>query len=194
MRASQRKTIVARAERGSALIITMLVILAVTGLGAVAFTSAIRAASQARNFEAQKQATFVAEVALGTSVEFLECNLRFLQNLERYPYPLESGDPVGCDFTEGSVFGATPFGRNSRLTPFYRVSFAQPVPARRAPEYDESYCYVRVDMQGSAGLTDEEREGVNVATTNNRASGSEIRREFVGFFYAGPVQCPSAAN
>lgn len=187
-------TTLRRAEQGSALIVTMMVILAVTGLGAVAFTSAIQSTTQARNFEQGKQAAIVAELATMSGIEWLECNLSFLLSLDAYPYTYQSDDAVGCAFDNTSLFGASPFGADRRETPVFAVTFAQPIPARRAPEFDETFCYVRIDMLGTGGMFDAERAGPNVRFTENEQGGSTVVRRFNGQFYAGPVRCPSVGN
>jgi hypothetical protein len=179
-----------RSEQGSALIVTMMVILAITGMGALAFQTAVRSASQARNFQENKQAEFVSEVAVMTGIEWLECNLAFLMDGATFPYQLEEGDPVGCGFRTASLFGAEPFGTRQRDTAYYQVRFAQPVPSRRAPEYDESYCYVRIDMLGRGGLLDGAREGSGGLVSDTELGGARVARRFSANFYAGPVVCP----
>lgn len=180
-----------RAEQGSALIVTMLVIVAITGLGALAFQTAVRSTVQARNLAEGKQAESVAETALLTGVEWLECNLPFLMDGNAtYPYQFQQNDPIGCGFATDNAFGNTPFGTRQTEEPYFEIQFSQPVPARRAPEYDESYCFVRIDMLGRGGLFDEAREGSGARITTNQLSGSRLARRFVAHFYAGPVNCP----
>ena len=183
-----------RSERGSALVVTMMVILAVTGLGAVAFTSALQSANLSQNAERGRQAAVVAEVGMMAGVEWLECNLSFLQQLEAYPYVYSMGDEVGCNFQPGALLQNQPFGERSRDLPVYSVAYSEPVPARRAPEFDESYCYVRIDMLGTGGLFDPDRASDNAAITTTRLSGANMTRRFNGQFYAGPVRCPSVGN
>lgn len=181
-----------RSERGSALIVTMLVIVAVTGLGALAFQTAVRSTVQARNLAESKQTEAVAETALMTGVQWLECNLPFLMdgNSANYPYQLSHEDPIGCGYSAEAAFGDNTFGTRQSDVPYFEIQFSQPVPARRAPEYDESYCYVRIDMLGRGGMLDEQREGSGARITDNRLEGGRLTRRFVANFYAGPVVCP----
>ena len=106
-----------------------------------------------------------------------------------FPYQREEGDPVGCGFLTASLFGAEPFGTRQRDTAYYQVRFAQPVPSRRAPEYDESYCYVSIDMLGRGGLLDGAREGSGGLVSDTELGGARVARRFSANFYAGPVVC-----
>jgi len=178
-------------ERGSALIVTLMVILAMTGLGALAFNTAIASTRTADNFGMQKRAAFSAEVAMLSGVEFLDWNLTAVlaYTRENETYEFQNTDSIRSDITVGDFFGSNPFERQG-LTPFFRVVYGDVVPARRAAEFDESFCYMRVSMTGDAGIRDPARTAANANVSVTDMSGELISREFVGHFFVGPVDCP----
>jgi hypothetical protein len=186
-------------ERGTALIITMMIILAMTGLGALAFSTASVSATTTTHAALQKRASFTAEVAMLSGIEWLEANLETITQAEpgsELPVFTElmaigSDGPVGASTGGGSeaYFGASPFGAE-HLQPFFTVRFSGLAPARRAAEFDDRFCYMRLNMTGEAGITDLERVAATM-NTENEMSGSRITRSFSGHFYVGPVACPS---
>lgn len=181
----------ASSERGSALIITLIVILAMTGLGAVAFNTAVTSTRTADHFGLQKRAGYAAEVALLTGVEYLNWNLdgviAYAEGSGAYTF--EHTDTIRSDISVGSFFSTNPFGKE-RLLPFFRVRYDGIAPARRAAEFDEGFCYMRLNMSGMAGIRDPEREATGANVSELEMRGGIITREFTGHFYVGPVRCP----
>jgi hypothetical protein len=180
-----------RSERGSALIITLVVILAMTGLGAIAFNTAVTSTLTANHFALQKRASYAAEVALLTGVEYLNWNLNAVVDYAEGSgaYEFHESDSIRNDITVGGYFSANPFGK-ARLQPFFRVRYSDIAPARRAAEFDEGFCYMRLQMSGAAGIRDPERDVADANVSEIELSGGLISREFTGHFYVGPVRCP----
>ena len=190
-----------KSERGTALILTMMIILAMTGLGALAFSTASVSATTTTHAALQKRAAFAAEVAMMAGVEWLETNLHVITQAEPgaelplFTEMMAIGD--GGVASDGTVatggpetyFGGDPFGAE-HLEPFFTVRFAGLAPARRAAEFDDRFCYMRLNMLGEAGINDLERASTDV-NTENEMSGSRITRSFTGHFYVGPVACPN---
>lgn len=180
-----------QSERGSALLIVLTVVLSLTALGAVAFTSAITATTTADHAGMQRRAAQAAEVALLSSIEYLNWNLdavlEYSEGSGAYEYVY--GDAIRSDITLGALFSDNPFGRE-RYEPFFRVLFHDIVPARRAAEYDEGFCYMRLLMSGRAGIVDTDRAGSADDVSVYDMRGGLIGRDFSGHFYVGPVRCP----
>lgn len=180
-----------RSEQGSALIVTLMVVLAMTGLGALAFNTAVTSTQTADSFGMQKRASFAAEVAMLAGVEYLDWNVQAVVAYTRDhgTYEFRHTDTIRSDITVGEFFGTNPFER-AGMDPFFRVIYGDVAPARRAAEFDERFCYMRVSMTGEAGIDDTERAdgGVNVSVGD--MAGEFVSREFVGHFYVGPVECP----
>lgn len=187
----RRATPNVRSERGSALIITLIVILAMTGLGAIAFNTAVTSTLTADHFGLQKRAGYAAEVALLSGVEYLNWNLdgviAYAEGSGAYTF--QHTDTIRSDITVGSFFSTNPFGKD-RLTPFFSVRYDGIAPARRAAEFDEGFCYMRLNMSGQAGINDPDRQGDDVNISELEMRGGIITREFTGHFYVGPVRCP----
>lgn len=184
-----------KSERGSALIITLMIIIAMTGLGALAFSTASVSATTTTHAALQKRASFAAEVAMLAGVEWLEANLETItesapgSDLPIFTEAMPIGESTGVTGGRELYFGSDPFGAE-HLQPFFTVRFSGLAPARRAAEFDDRFCYMRLNMTGEAGITDQERASATV-TTENEMSGGRITRAFTGHFYVGPVACPS---
>ena len=179
-------------ERGSALVITLVVILAMTGLGALAFNSAITSTQSAGHFGLQKRAAFAAEVAMLSGVEYLVFNqgavIAYAEGSGAYSF--HHTDPIRpSSETAVGFFSSNPFG-NARLEPFFRVIYDDIAPARRAAEFDEGFCYMRVNMRGTAGIIDPDRNAAGAVVNEREMSGGVISRQFAGHFFVGPVRCP----
>lgn len=180
-----------RSERGSALIITLVVIIALTGLGTIAFNTAVTSTITADHFGLQKRAAYAAEVAMLSGVEYLNWNLDAVVAYAEGSgaYEFQNTDTIRSDITVGDFFSENPFGRE-RLEPFFRVRYDGIAPARRAAEFDESFCYMRLNMSGTAGIRDPDRQDPGAAVTEFEMRGGLISRQFAGHFYVGPVRCP----
>jgi hypothetical protein len=189
-----------KSERGTALILTMMIILAMTGLGALAFSTASVSATTTTHAALQKRAAFAAEIAMLSGVEWLEANLDTITQADpgsELPVFTEmmaiGGSRPELVSTAGgseAYFGDDPFGAE-HLEPFFTVRFSGLAPARRAAEFDDRFCYMRLNMSGEAGITDQQRAASDSINTENEMSGSRITRSFSGHFYVGPVACPS---
>jgi len=188
-----------KSERGTALIITMMIILAMTGLGALAFSTASVSATTTTHAALQKRAAFAAEVAMLAGVEWLESNLDTITQSDpgsELPVftelmSLGGSRPEIVSTAGGSqaYFGDDPFGAD-HLQPFFTVRFSGLAPARRAAEFDDRFCYMRLNMTGEAGINDLNRATATM-NSENEMSGSRITRSFAGHFYVGPVACPN---
>lgn len=186
-----RRTLHRPSERGSALVITLIVILAMTGLGAIAFNTAVTSTLTADHFGLQKRAGYAAEVALLSGVEYLNWNLDAVVAYAEGSgsYTFQHTDTIRSDVTVGDFFSENPFGKE-RLLPFFQVRYDGIAPARRAAEFDEGFCYLRLNMSGLAGIQDPDRVGPDVNVSEFEMRGGVITREFTGHFYVGPVRCP----
>ena len=182
-------------ERGSVILVVMATILALTGLGAVAFNTALSATRTADAFGMQNKAIFAADVAVLSGVEFLDWNLdaviAYAEGSGQYVF--EHTDPIRSGVSVADLFGTNPF-ENAHLEPFFRVVYTDIAPARRAPEFDEGFCYMRLYMEGQAGVRDTLRLDDAAVVTIRSLRGGLVTREFAGHFYVGPVRCPGYAG
>lgn len=180
----QRALTARRAERGSVLVIAMLIILAMTGIGAVAFTSAITSTRAAAAFSTSRQTELVTQLAAMGAMEELACSYtgRLSALREGRITDYHSSDPL-CGNADVTYFGSEPFGRRA-ATPEFLASFTEATLGRRATGYDQSACYyrIRVEVEGQ----------LEMEPTANRVGADEtalrrVRRRQVGYVYVGPV-------
>ncbi len=172
-----------RSERGSVLVVALLVILAMTGLGAVAFTSAVSATRSATSFSTSKQADLIAQMSVLGSIEELACThpARLAALRAGRVSDWHSSDPL-CGSGSG-YFGPAPFGQRV-ASPEFLVTYREGSLGRRAFGFDTAACYYRVRVEAE-GL-------VRLQPTANRVGADQtaerrVRRRSVGYVYVGPV-------
>ena len=157
-------------ERGSALIISLLVLMALTGLGAVAFTSAISAAQASRLRRSTAQASQITEGAMAAAVNALQCQsladaiVQLATNSATRTAALEKNVDLQCKttFVTGQdaattfgVYEATSAGEKSGMQPSYYVTYRNPVDARHAAGSEVGkYCLKRLEVS-VVGVPDE---------------------------------------
>ena len=183
---------IVKSERGNVLFVTLLIIVIITALGSLALNSAITSTRSAGFMSLQKQSNAVAEAAVLGGIEYLDWNLDAViaYTMEHGQYEYRHGDLLtATDTTPPVLFSDDAFGRPG-LEPYFSVIFDDIAPARRAAEFDEGFCYMRLNMHGTAGIIDENRLDPAAVVNNWEMSGGLIRREFSGHFYVGPVICP----
>ncbi|MDP7059687.1 MAG: pilus assembly PilX N-terminal domain-containing protein, partial [Candidatus Marinimicrobia bacterium] len=150
---------IVKSERGNVLFVTLLIIVIVTALGALALNSAITSTRSAGFMSLQKQSNAVAEAAVLSGIEYLDWNLDAVvaYTMEHGQYEYHHDDLLtATDTTPPVLFSDDAFGR-PRLEPYFSVIFDDIAPARRAAEFDEGFCYMRLNMHGVAGIIDENR-------------------------------------
>lgn len=169
--------------RGSVLVISMLIILAMTGIGAVAFTSAVSATRAATSFSTSKQAALVTQMAMLGGIEELACS-----------YPIRLAAVRGGRVTDWhstdvlcgtgvTYFDAEPFGRRA-AAPEFLVSYTEATLGRRAFGFDTSACYFRVRVEAEGELT---MDPMADRVGSDQTTARQVRRRAVGYVFVGPV-------
>jgi len=171
------------AERGSVLVIALLIILAMTGIGAVAFTSAVTATRAATSFSTSKQAALVAQMAILGGIEELACThpIRIAAMRAGRVTDWHSSD-VLCG-GGATYFDDQPFGRR-QARPEFLVSYTEATLGRRAFGFDTAACYFRVRVEAEGQL---EMDAMADRVGSNQTDPRRVRRRAVGYVFVGPV-------
>lgn len=203
-------------ERGSALIISLLVLMALTGLGAVAFTSAISAAQASRLRRSTAQASQITEGAMAAAVNALQCQsladaiVQLATNSATRTAALEKNVDLQCKttFVTGQdaattfgVYEATSAGEKSGMQPSYYVTYRNPVDARHAAGSEVGkYCLKRLEVSVVGAVAPQLAEALiangqqALDTTNDSSLGrsnaaGSMRSRMDAEVFAGPFPC-----
>ena len=203
-------------ERGSALIISLLVLMALTGLGAVAFTSAISAAQASRLRRSTAQASQITEGAMAAAVNALQCQsladaiVQLAANSPTRTASLEKNVDLQCKTTfvtgqdAASAFGvydADSSGAQSGMQPSYYVTYRNPVDARHAAGSEVGkYCLKRLEVSVIGAVAPQLGEeliangGQHLDTANDSSLGrsnaaGSMRSRMDAEVFAGPFPC-----
>ena len=213
MRKLQRNSV---SERGSALIISLLVLMALTGLGAVAFTSAISGAQASRLRRSTAQASQITEGAMAAAVNALQCQsladaiVQLATNSATRTAALEKNVDLQCrtTFVTGQdtesafgVYSATSAGEQSGMQPAYYVTYRNPVDARHAAGSEVGkYCLKRLEVSVVGAVAPQIAEellgsGQRAPDTANDSSlgrsnaAGSMRSRMDAEVFAGPFPC-----
>jgi Tfp pilus assembly protein PilX len=213
MKKLQRKSV---SERGSALIISLLVLMALTGLGAVAFTSAISGAQASRLRRSTAQASQITEGAMAAAVNALQCQsladaiVQLATNSATRTAALEKNVDLQCrtTFVTGQdaesaygVYSATSAGEQSGMQPAYYVTYRNPVDARHAAGSEVGkYCLKRLEVSVVGAVAPQIAEellgsGQRALDTANDSSlgrsnaAGSMRSRMDAEVFAGPFSC-----
>jgi type II secretory pathway component PulK len=213
MRKLQRNSV---SERGSALIISLLVLMALTGLGAVAFTSAISGAQASRLRRSTAQASQITEGAMAAAVNALQCQsladaiVQLATNSATRTAALEKNVDLQCrtTFVTGQdsesafgVYSATSAGEQSGMQPAYYVTYRNPVDARHAAGSEVGkYCLKRLEVSVVGAVAPQIAEellgsGQRALDTANDSSlgrsnaAGSMRSRMDAEVFAGPFPC-----
>ena len=203
-------------ERGSALIISLLVLMALTGLGAVAFTSAISGAQASRLRRSTAQASQITEGAMAAAVNALQCQsladaiVQLATNSPTRTAALEKNVDLQCKTTfvtgqdTASTFGvyeASSAGEQSGMQPAYYVTYRNPVDARHAAGSEVGkYCLKRLEVSVVGAVAPQLAEALiaegqrALDTTNDSSLGrsnaaGSMRSRMDAEVFAGPFPC-----
>lgn len=203
-------------ERGSALIISLLVLMALTGLGAVAFTSAISAAQASRLRRSTAQSSQITEGAMAAAVNALQCQsladaiVQLAANSPTRTAALERNVDLQCKTTfvtgqDGAstygVYDANSAGAQSGMQPSYYVTYRNPVDARHAAGSEVGkYCLKRLEVSVIGAVAPELGEELidngqqRLDTTNDSSLGrsnaaGSMRSRMDAEVFAGPFPC-----
>ena len=203
-------------ERGSALIISLLVLMALTGLGAVAFTSASSAAQASRLRRSTAQASQITEGAMAAAVNALQCQsladaiVQLATNSATRTAALEKNVDLQCKttFVTGQdaattfgVYEATSAGEKSGMQPSYYVTYRNPVDARHAAGSEVGkYCLKRLEVSVVGAVAPQLAEALiangqqALDTTNDSSLGrsnaaGSMRSRMDAEVFAGPFPC-----
>ncbi len=177
-----------KSERGSVLVIALMVILAMTGLGVIAFNVAVGSTRTAGSLTVSKQANFIAELAMMTALEELACSQD--QRVDRMMRSLDGAGEGSSDWSSADglcgqatdLFGEAPLGRRQGTAQFV-VRFDDLRTARAAAgNAVNELCYLRVRLR-AFGELDIDMMSTNVDGT---AADSVIRRSATGYALIGP--------
>jgi hypothetical protein len=178
-----------RSEKGSALIIALLVVIALTGLGMIGLKHTTFELRQASNAKIAKQAAYTSEMGLmGAMQRFDAAEVGGLQILsERFPdRPVELEFTTSDFRTNGNLFGDSSgsFEDEQRTTASVSVSVSNP---RRGPADSGnsigSFCHTRYTFLSTSEvgtLPTSVRFGDAVRFSSSRT---------VGHAMVGPLQC-----
>jgi hypothetical protein len=203
-------------ERGSALIVSLLVLLTLTGLGAVAFTSAITAAQGSRLTRNSSQASQVTTGAMVAAVSALRCSSfgdAIIQATAQSPNRtavLEKNAPLQCvqsfassgsgegSGSEFGIFGSGALGDRSGMEPVYYVTYRNAIDARHAEGSEiGTFCMKRVDVSVTGAVSpkvgDVIDEGATMTEGQLNTDGT-LRTRMDAEVYAGPFPCANAEN
>ncbi len=152
-------------QQGSALIMALLIILALTGLGLVGLKHTTFELRQANNARFSKQAIYTAEVGMMGAMQrvgkngqaFWDYMDRFQRQRQRQfndnsspEYPFFSADFL----TQGKVFG-TPLGsfETEQNTPAnFSVVFTEPRDGPRPPGFSKEFCFKRFTFEATGNI------------------------------------------
>jgi hypothetical protein len=203
-------------ERGSALVISLLVLMALTGLGAVAFTSAISGAQASRLRRSTAQASQITEGAMAAAVNALQCQsladaiVQLATNSPTRTAALEKNVDLQCKttFVTGQdpesafgVYAATSAGEQSGMQPAYYVTYRNPVDARHAAGSEVGkYCLKRLEVSVVGAVAPQIAEELlgsgqrALDTTNDSSLGrsnaaGSMRSRMDAEVFAGPFSC-----
>lgn len=202
-------------ERGSALIISLLVLMALTGLGAVAFTSAISGAQASRLRRSTAQASQITEGAMAAAVNALQCQsladaiVQMATNSPNRTAALERNVDLQCrssfaaaaDTAEPfGVFAATAAGAQSGMEPAYYVTYRNPVDARHAAGSEVGkYCLKRLEVSVVGAVAPQLAEQLIAEGQNRDVTGDSdlgrsngagaTRSRMDAEVFAGPFPC-----
>jgi hypothetical protein len=195
---------VARASRGSVLVITLLVILALTGLALVALSSAATGAITATTFNVQKQVNYVTELAVNAAVEEMACQpenylapLTFVQQVagSAQATQMRWDGLTFCGLTP-QFFGPNDFGRRD-TQPAFQVIFTDNRLASQEAGFEaggagsaasDQPCHIRLRMEATGIVNVPGRASNSFAI--NQAERANILRRAVGYVTVGPFLNP----
>lgn len=180
-----------RGSRGLALIISLFILLAVTGLGLIAVQTASQELRSTGNLRMDKQAHYVAESGLMTAFAIVsQSGDGFWTVMKRNQRTSGSAQASITLTTKTNDFGGALFQNtddNALLNPHVTVNIGQPLDGMRAAGYSGDFCFKRLtfDSTGTVGrdttmLTQEQLqdEFARSATRAFRAQG-----------LLGPIEC-----
>lgn len=172
--------------RGSVLVVALVLILAMTGLGLVAFQTAVSATRTAGTFTMTRQANFLAELGVVTGVETLACSFSARDNslgsgMLGGNSDFHSSDPL-CGQSV-SYFGAAPFGRRVGNAEFY-VRYGPPVLAGQPTQSDSNVCLYRVRLDATGQMV---APGSASRIEVDQTVPTIVRRRAVGYVFVGPI-------
>jgi hypothetical protein len=175
------------ARRGSVLVVALLVILSMTGLGLVAFNTAVSASRTAGTFSMTRQANFATELGIQAGVQSIGCTFGALDSavgsgMMGGNTDYHSTDPL-CGVTV-DYFGGSPFGDRVATGEFF-VRFGAPTLAAQPTQSDSSICLYRVRMEASGALRAPSR--ANRVIADQALVPTTIRRRAIGYVYVGPI-------
>lgn len=173
-------------RRGSVLVIALLVILSMTGLGLVAFNTAVSASRTAGTFSMTRQANFATELAIQAGIQSLGCTFGAMDSVVGSGMmaggrDFHSSDPL-CGLAV-DYFGDRPFGERVAQGEFF-VRYGAPMLAAQPTLSDSSICLYRVRMEAVGALR---AEGRASRVSNDQQVPTLIRRRAIGYIYVGPI-------
>ena len=178
-----------KSERGSALIIALLVVLALTGLGMVGLKHTTFELRQASNAKIAKQAAYTSEMGLMAGMQrFDKAETTALQVLQqRFPdRPVEMTFSTADFLTNGSLFGSASGSFEGEQNTEARVSVNVKNPRRGPADAGNSvgnFCHTRYTFSSISEvgtLPSNVRFGDAVRFSSSRT---------VGHAMVGPLQC-----
>jgi len=178
-----------RASRGLALIISLFILLAVTGLGLIAVQTASQELRSTGNLRMDKQAHYVAESGLMAAFAVVsQSGDGFWTVMKRNQRASNSAQAsitlTTADFS-GTLFQNT--DDNQLLNPRVTVNIGQPLDGMRAAGYSGDFCFKRLTFD-STGVV-----GRDTTTLTQVELQDEFARSATRSFRAqgllGPIEC-----
>lgn len=174
-----------RGERGSAMVIGVLVTFVMAGVAMVVVANTVLEIGNAGTARITRQVYYLAEAGLtGPIARAAENQDRFLGFVQGNGYTI-SMDDVSADFFDLSPWGSFGPEFSSKESATFRTYFSDPVDTQRIPGYSASgYCYRRYTVTSVAQLG-QERD----AFSSPEAVLHAAQARFISHVYFGPFPC-----
>jgi Tfp pilus assembly protein PilX len=184
-----RRALRASARRGLALIISLFVLLAISGIGLIAMQTATIELRVTGNYRLDKQAHFVTEsglmAAMGVISQSGDGFWTLMKRAHRENPNAAAASPemsmTQSDFT--TLFN-NPAADTTTLTPRFTVRVHTPLDGMRATGYSEDFCFKRLTFD-STGAVGDDASTAQIQDQFIRASTRAFRAEAL----MGPMEC-----
>lgn len=181
-----------RDERGSAMVMALLVVIALTGLGLVGMKHTVFEMKQASNARFHKQALYTSETGMQGAMyrvgqngqafwdymsRFSKAQRRQLGQVFEPTYPFHSADFM----TNGKVFGtgAGSFEQEQNTPASFTVVFREPRDGPRPAGFGKEFCFKRFTFE-STGQVGEAEQNLRWNDPVRSASARHVSHALVG--------------
>lgn len=175
-------------RRGLALIVSLFVLLAISGLGLVAMQTASIELRVTGNYRLDKQAHFVTESGLMAAMGVVsQSGDGFWTLMKRASLASGTSAPPEMTMTEADFTASLfiePAADTATLNPRFNVRIHDPIDGIRAAGYSEDFCFKRLTFD-SAGFVGDDPTTIDIHDQYARSSNRAFRAEAL----MGPLEC-----